>query len=127
MSRHRAFESSNNSQLELLAAKYNVKIIWCPKFHCELNPIEGFWCDLKWFVRKFNDQDFKRLNGLIIQGMERFEEKKLSFKLWRRLWKSPEMYHEGSSYQQVLQSLFGARFSATSISHQKNKDFNNSI
>jgi len=37
------------------------------------------------------------------------------------------MNHKNSSYQQVLQPLFGARFSATSIFHQKNKDFNNSI
>ena len=84
LSRHRVFESSKNSQLELLATKYNVKIIWYPKFHCELNPIEGFWCDLKWFVRKFNDQDFKKLNGLVIRGMEQFEEKKMNLRLCRR-------------------------------------------
>ena len=36
---HPAFVS--RTKLEILAEKYNVKIIFCPKFHCELNPIEG--------------------------------------------------------------------------------------
>jgi hypothetical protein len=50
-----AFE--DNTHLEKVANQYGVKIIWAPKFHCELNPIEGFWCDLKWYVRKYNDQN----------------------------------------------------------------------
>jgi hypothetical protein len=39
VSKHPAF--SVQSKLEILAQKYGVKIIFCPKFHCELNPIEG--------------------------------------------------------------------------------------
>ncbi|CAF0827332.1 unnamed protein product [Brachionus calyciflorus] len=37
---HPAFDGVN-THLEKLAAEYNIKIIWCPKYHCELNPIEG--------------------------------------------------------------------------------------
>ncbi len=46
---HPAFSSV--TKLEKLAKKHGVKIIWCPKYHCELNPIEGLWCYSKRFVR----------------------------------------------------------------------------
>ena len=54
---------NDNTKLEQLANKNNIKIIWCPKFHCKLNPIEGFLCYLKWFVRKWSDQDYNKLNN----------------------------------------------------------------
>jgi len=47
-----------DTYLERLARQYDVKIIWCPKYHCELNPIEGVWCDTKRFVRSNHEQDF---------------------------------------------------------------------
>ena len=55
---HPAFEEKNTN-LEKLASKYNVNIVWCPKYHCELNPIEGVWCDTKRYVRSNNEQDYK--------------------------------------------------------------------
>lgn len=36
---HPAFQEYK--KLEILARKYNIKIIFVPKYHCELNPIEG--------------------------------------------------------------------------------------
>jgi transposase len=47
---HPAFK--NKSKLEVLAEKYNVQIVFSPKFHCELNPIEGLWCFQKVYIRK---------------------------------------------------------------------------
>ena len=38
LSNHPAFRNVN--RLEKLAAKYQIKIIFNPKYHCELNPIE---------------------------------------------------------------------------------------
>ena len=32
-------------KLYKLAEKYGVKIIFCPKFHCKLNPTDGLWCN----------------------------------------------------------------------------------
>jgi hypothetical protein len=32
-------------KLTKLEEKYGVKIMFCPKFHCELNPTEGLWCN----------------------------------------------------------------------------------
>ena len=37
---HPAFDEENTA-LNQIANSYNGKIIWTPKFHCELNPIEG--------------------------------------------------------------------------------------
>ena len=54
-SKHPAFEIK--TKLDNLADKYDVSIIWCPKFHCELNPIEGFWYYLKHYVSKHNNQN----------------------------------------------------------------------
>ena len=56
LSGHVAFK--NISRLEKLAAKYNVKIIFNPKHHCEMSPIEGLWCSMKRFIRQKNDQTF---------------------------------------------------------------------
>ena len=52
--KHLAFQ--NVSKLEKLAHKYNVKVLSVPKFHCELNAIEGLWCYMKQLVREKTDQ-----------------------------------------------------------------------
>lgn len=61
ISKHPAFED-NKTHLERLASSFEHKILFCPKFHCELNPVEGVFCDLKYFVRRNNDQDFSKFN-----------------------------------------------------------------
>ena len=66
----------NNTNLEQLAIKYNY----------EINPIEGCWCDLKWFTKKYKDQEYDKLNELITKAMEQNESKKLNIKLWKRFW-----------------------------------------
>ena len=98
-----------------------------PKYHCELNPIEGFWCYSKGYVRKNNEQDFKQLNNLIIESKEKFGRAYLNVKLWKRFWSCLEMYESGSSYQDVLQTLFGAKSSDTIKTHKKNTHFNTNL
>ena len=49
LSRHAAFK--NISRLEKLAAKYNMKIISYPKYHYEMNSIDGLRCSMKRFIR----------------------------------------------------------------------------
>ena len=36
---HPTFKPTN--KLEILRTKYGIKVIFLPKYHCELNPIEG--------------------------------------------------------------------------------------
>lgn len=106
-STHPAFKDV--SKLELLGDQYGVLILYCPKYHCELNPIEGLWCFMKNYVRKRTDQTFDKMSLLINQSVIDFEQKKTNMRLWNRFWRAIEMYHVGSSYQEVLSSLFGPK------------------
>ncbi|RNA43298.1 hypothetical protein BpHYR1_004879 [Brachionus plicatilis] len=49
ISQHTAF-GGDNTRLEQLAMSFDNKVIFCPKFHCELNPVEGVFCDLKHYL-----------------------------------------------------------------------------
>ena len=40
LSSHQAFDEKNTALIEL-ATSFWCKTIWNPKYHCELNPIEG--------------------------------------------------------------------------------------
>ena len=94
VSKHPAFEIG--TKLEQLASKYGVDIIWCPKYHCELNPIEGVWCYMKYYVRKHNDQNFDKLFNLIETSMNEYDESGIHVKLWNRFWEAIEMYNNGN-------------------------------
>lgn len=84
----------------------------------------GFFCDTKAYVRKNNDQDYSKLNNLLIESFEQYKSKKLGIKLWYRFWRTIEMYQMNASYEEVLQTLFGAKSTATITSHKKNINFN---
>lgn len=117
VNKHPAFSSI--TKLEKQASFFNVKIIWCPKFHCELNPIEGLWCYSKNYVRKNNDQNYNNLNKLIITSINRYQEKNLNIKLWNRFWQCLLMYKSGLSYRDVLNELFSSKATSKPTSHTK--------
>ena len=126
LSSHIAFKSI--TKLENLSVQYGYKIIFVPKFHCELNPIEGLWCFMKQYVRSRNDQNFETMKQLIFESIKIYsedpEKKNLNRKLWNRFWKCIQMYHDGETYQSVLQSNFGAKQNSATKEHKKNKNFN---
>ena len=72
---HTAFTNEKNTRLE----QYNIKIIWLPKYHFELNRMEGVWCDSKRYVRIKNDQDFSKFGDLIIEALEEYEKKRFKY------------------------------------------------
>ena len=61
---------------------------------------------------------------LIETSLKKYEEKQLSIKLWYRFWRCIEMQECGLWYQEVLETLFGAKSRLTK-SHKKNIHFNN--
>lgn len=69
-------------------------------------------------MRKENDQDFQKLNNLIINSLASYKDIKININLWNRFWKAIVMYNSGETYETVLKSLFGAKSSKT-ISHKK--------
>ena len=115
LSKHPAFQ--NVTKLEKLAHKYNVKVIFVPKFHCELNPIEGLWCHMKQFVRKKTDQTFSTMMRLIPEFRENFVSKEVQLKLFRRFWRSLNAYQQGKSYGEVLRCFFSGHCNSNVTSH----------
>ena len=75
LSNHPVFQ--NISRLETLARKYQVEIIFTPKFHCELNAIESLWCHMKQYVRKMSDLTFSIMLRLILESRENFQQQQI--------------------------------------------------
>jgi transposase len=117
LARHSAFR--NVSRLEKLASKYHVRIIFGPKYHCELNPIEELWCAMQRHVRQRNDQTFSTMLALIPKSREDFQEKNLQLKLFRRFWRTLEAYNQGQSYCEVLKLFFSNLCVGDVVSHRK--------
>ncbi|CAF1225955.1 unnamed protein product [Didymodactylos carnosus] len=107
LSTHCAFQ--NVTKLEMLAVKYSIKIIYCRKYHCELNAIEGLWCNQKAYVRSRTDQTFDKMIKLISESRINFVQRKISLKLFRRFWRAIEAYSKGQTYANAL-ALFFSQF-----------------
>ena len=41
------------------------RVLFYPKFHCELNFIERYWCQAKWFARENFGYDFEALKATV--------------------------------------------------------------
>jgi len=78
-------------------------------------------------VRENNDQNFNKLDDLILEAISKYKTSDLKIKLWFRFWLALEMYANGLSYQEVLQELFGAKSSTKIQNHKKNKNFNTKL
>ncbi|CAF3198693.1 unnamed protein product [Rotaria socialis] len=100
LSQHAA--SKSVSKLEKLAAEYNIKIIFTPKYHCETNPIEGYWCHSKQYIRKHTDQSFQKLTTLMPEPKANFIQKQAHLKRFRRFWRTIKAYDQGKDYLEVL-------------------------
>ena len=93
----------------ILAEKYGVTLLFWPKFHCELNPIESVWCYIKQYVRKRTDQTYNKMIRLIEEAKQQFKSINLNAKLWRRFWQAINMYDKKLPYAQIIQLLYGNR------------------
>jgi hypothetical protein len=63
------FASQKNHLQETIEAAGHVCIFY-PKFHCELNFIESFWREAKWYLRLHCDYSFKSLKEIVLQALE---------------------------------------------------------
>ena len=59
---------SSTLQEEIEARGY--KVIFSPKFHCQLNPTEGCWCKAKWYTREHCDHNLERLRPQALASVE---------------------------------------------------------
>ncbi|CAF3478732.1 unnamed protein product [Rotaria sp. Silwood2] len=115
-SNHRAFQ--NIAKLEMLAVKYNINIIFCPKYHCELNAIEGLWCCQKAYVRSRTNQTFEKMIKSISESRINFIERLIALKLCRRFWHAIEAYSKGQTYANILKLFFSQFCKTTAQSHR---------
>ena len=44
-------------------------VLFYPKFHCELNFIERYWCQAKWFARENCGYDFEALKTTVPEAL----------------------------------------------------------
>lgn len=96
------------SRLEKLGQQYGVTIRFVPKFHCELNPIEGVWAHEKQYVRLRTDQTFPTMIKLVQNSRMNFIEKNVAIKLLRRFWRTLAAYERGDSYEEILKMYFSS-------------------
>jgi transposase len=120
-SKHPAFET--RTILSELASKYNVKVVYLPKFHCELNPIEGVWAHEKQFIRKNTDQSFDELRRLVNLSRNNLKNSPLAPKLWRRFWRTTEAYHNGCEFLTILKEFFGVKCEKEQTGHRQISDY----
>ncbi len=105
------------SRLEQLAGKYGATIKFCPKFHCELNCIEGLWCSQKMYVCRKTDQTYNTIRKLIVESRENFREKEIHLKLLRRFCKCLLANIDGQSYVEVMNMFFSIKYEGAVKSH----------
>jgi hypothetical protein len=105
------------SKLEQLPYKYKVKDVFCPTFYCELNCIEGLWCNQKAYVRRRTDQTYPTMLRLINESREHFQTQQIHLKLLRRFWRCLEAYRSDQTYALVLQMFFSSAYRGKSSSH----------
>ena len=105
--------------MEILGEKYGVKIIFCPRYHCELNVCEGLWCSMKLFVRRHTDQTYSKMLQLITESRKNFHDKRIYLKLVRRFWRTVAAYDAGQSYVDVMKMFFSAKCEGTVVSHTR--------
>ena len=112
--KHPAFKHKTKLEdlIENLNMKYNmdVRLIYLPKFHCELNPIEMYWAQLKNEFRKINNQSSNGdlLKANILNSRQTFMEKDTNHRLWSRFWRIIMDYKNGRTYKEIMKTYFNS-------------------
>ena len=84
-----------------------------------MNPIEGYWCHSKQFIRKNTDQSFIKLLTLMDEAKMNFADRKIHLKLFRRFWRTLQAYGYGKNYSEVLTIYFSGLCKDNIITHRK--------
>ena len=50
------------------------KVIFYPKFHCELNSIEPYWCEAEWYTREHWDYSLEGLRQTVPEALASVEQ-----------------------------------------------------
>ena len=67
--------ASQSSPLTEEIEAHSHKVIFYPKFHCELNPIEQCWCQAKWYTQEHCDYSLEVLHQTVPKALASVEQK----------------------------------------------------
>jgi hypothetical protein len=115
--KHPAFK--NKSNLEVLAEKYDIQIVFSPKFHHELNPIVGSWRFQKVYIRKNTDGCYEKMIELIDLRRNMFKDKQIHLKLWNRFFNTVQYYSNRVTYGKILEKYYCKKIKNEITSHRK--------
>lgn len=88
-------EQKSRLEEELEAA--NQLVIFYPKFHCELNFIERFWCAAKWYTRENCEYSFEGLRRILPQALDSVSSTSIN-RYYRHCQRVIEAYADGLGY-----------------------------
>ena len=92
----RDFREQKCQLQEELEARGQV-VLFLPKFHCELAPIEPYWCQAKWFCRENCDYSFSGLRDTVPKGLASVKNSSI-LGYWNRVYRIIDAYQAGANY-----------------------------
>jgi len=76
------------TRVEELILKRGHRVMFIPKFHCEINPIERVWCQAKQYTRAHCDYTFQGLEAIIHEALD-----SVSVEMIRKYFRKVREYH----------------------------------
>lgn len=98
--------------------KYNIKVIFHPRFHCELSPIEGNWGIRSNFSEKRMTKTLRILK-LSYLNILNFKYSNLNKKLWSRFQEHNQSFTKEKSYFEILKIYFGCKGKENILEHRR--------
>jgi hypothetical protein len=95
---------NQKSLIEETVESYGHKVIFYPKFHCELNFIELFWGAAKKYTRENCDYTFKSLEKTVPLALNSVSLEKIR-KFARRSWRFMDAYRNGLTGVEALYAV----------------------
>lgn len=96
--------ASQRPLIQEIIEDHGHKVIFFPKFHCELNFIEYFWGAAKKYARKNCDYSFKGLEKTVPEALESISLEQIR-KYARRSWRFIDAYRKGLTGPHALYAV----------------------
>jgi hypothetical protein len=96
MAAQRDFQEQKG-KLEEEIMKFNHEVIFYPKFHCELNFIEPYWCAAKYYAREHCEYSLKGLRAVLPAALDSVSSTAIN-RYYNHCARVMEAYSEGFDY-----------------------------